>query len=86
MCKIRHLAAGSSDLRDAANDKKSETLKSFISEAELLARIPISRRTLFDWRRAGKIPYVAVAGRRILFHWPSVEQALLRRQTGGQER
>jgi hypothetical protein len=42
--------------------------------------LPISRRTLFNWRMTGKIPCVRLGGRRILFHWPSVEAALLRYQ------
>jgi predicted site-specific integrase-resolvase len=54
----------------------------FIDEKQLLARLPISRRTLFIWRATGKIPYVNLGGRRVLFHWPSVEQALLRHQRG----
>jgi predicted site-specific integrase-resolvase len=57
----------------------------FIDEAEVLRRLPISRRTLFNWRTSGKIPCVRLGGRRILFHWPSVEQALLRQQRGGVE-
>ena len=52
----------------------------FIDEKQLLAKLPISRRTLFNWRAAGKIPCVRLGGRRILFHWPSVEAALLRHQ------
>ena len=52
----------------------------FIDQNEFLRRIPISRRTLATWRFSGKIPYVALTGRRILFHWPSVEAALLRAQ------
>ena len=52
----------------------------FIDEKQLLARLPISRRTLFNWRTTGKIPCVRLGGRRILFHWPSVEAALLRHQ------
>jgi predicted DNA-binding transcriptional regulator AlpA len=52
----------------------------FINEKQLLARLPISRRTLFNWRTTGKIPWVRLGGRRILFHWPSVEAALLRHQ------
>jgi predicted DNA-binding transcriptional regulator AlpA len=55
----------------------------FIDEKQLLARLPISRRTLFNWRMTGKIPCVRLGGRRILFHWPSVEAALLRHQRGG---
>ena len=56
----------------------------FIDEKQLLARLPISRRTLFAWRMTGKIPYVRLSGRRILFHWPTVEATLLRFQRGGQ--
>ena len=56
----------------------------FIDEKQLLARLPVSRRTLFNWRTSGKIPCVRLGGRRILFHWPSVEAALLRHQRGGQ--
>ncbi len=51
----------------------------FINEKQLLARLPVSRRTLFSWRASGKIPHVKI-GRRILFHWPSCEAALLRYQ------
>ena len=55
----------------------------FINENQLLERVPVSRRTLFSWRTSGKIPYVRLGGRRILFHWPSVEATLLRHQRGG---
>lgn len=55
----------------------------FIDEKELLKRLPVSRRTLFSWRTTGKIPSVRLGGRRVLFHWPSVEAALLRKQNGG---
>ena len=54
----------------------------FINEKQLLAKLPVSRRTLFSWRASGKIPHVKI-GRRILFHWPSCEAALLRYQRGG---
>ena len=52
----------------------------FIDEAELLQRLPVSRRTLFTWRTSGKIPFVNLGTRRILFHWESVQAALLRHQ------
>ncbi|HTX21574.1 MAG TPA: hypothetical protein VMD27_06935 [Candidatus Aquilonibacter sp.] len=55
----------------------------FINEKELLKRLPVSRRTLFSWRTTGKIPFVRLGGRRVLFHWPSIEAALLRMQKGG---
>ncbi len=53
----------------------------FIDEKQLLARLPVSRRTLFNWRTTGKIPSIKI-GRRILYHLPSVEAALLRQQKG----
>jgi excisionase family DNA binding protein len=55
----------------------------FIDEKTLSKRLPVSRRTLFSWRTSGKIPFVRLGGRRVLFHWPSVEAAMLRMQTGG---
>ena len=68
------------------NTNKNQTSageSNFIDEKQLLARLPVSRRTLFSWRTSGKIPFVRLGGRRILFHWPSVETALLRYQRGG---
>jgi len=71
----------------AMNSEPKQTPSSetgFIDQKQLLARLPISRRTLFNWRTTGKIPCVRLGGCRILFHWPSVEAALLRHQRGGQ--
>jgi hypothetical protein len=56
----------------------------FLDEKQILARLPICRRTLFNWRASGKIPHLKI-GRRNLFHWPSVEQALLRQQRGAEQ-
>jgi hypothetical protein len=75
--------AGSDKIRSRMNGEQSQTLVGeacFINQKQLLARLPISRRTLFNWRTTGKIPCVRPGGRRILFHWPSVEAALLRHQ------
>lgn len=55
--------------------------KVFLDETELLARLPVCRRTIHNWIKAGKLPVVKI-GRRILFHWPTVEAALLRHQRG----
>jgi Helix-turn-helix domain len=57
--------------------------EAFLDEKQILARLPVSRRTLFNWRVSGKIPHVKI-GRRNLFHWPSVEAALLRLQRGAE--
>jgi predicted DNA-binding transcriptional regulator AlpA len=74
----------SADVRDsgirAGQNQTSAGEAGFIDQKQLLARLPISRRTLFNWRTTGKIPCVRLGGRRILFHWPSVEAALLRHQ------
>jgi predicted site-specific integrase-resolvase len=73
-------------IKSEMNNETNQTLASggnFIDEKQLLARLPVSRRTLFSWRTSGKIPFVRLGGRRILFHWPSVEAALLRYQRGG---
>jgi len=51
----------------------------FLTVAELQQRIPVSRRTIFAWRKQGWLPSVQ-AGTKILFHWKSVEDALLRQQ------
>jgi len=65
-----------------SNSPASE--ETFLDEKQLLARLPISRRTAFTWVQTGKLPCVKI-GRRKLFHWPSCEAALLRQQRGGVE-
>jgi hypothetical protein len=55
----------------------------FIDEKRLLTKLPISRRTLGNWKANGILPYIKI-GRRCLYDWTSVQGALLRRQKGGQ--
>lgn len=55
----------------------------FIDEKHLLVKLPISRRTLGNWKAKGLLPYIKI-GRRCLYDWASVQGALLRRQRGGQ--
>jgi predicted site-specific integrase-resolvase len=53
----------------------------FLSESELLRRLPVSRRTLTNWRKSGRLPFVKLPGsRRVLCHWPSIAESLLRSQ------
>jgi hypothetical protein len=54
----------------------------FLTEKQLLEKIPTSRRTLFDWRATGKIPFIRLGGQKVIYHWESVRQALLRAQKG----
>jgi hypothetical protein len=63
-------------------EQKPATPEGFISEAQLLKKIPISRRTCFSWVQTGKLPVVKI-GRRKIYHYPSVEAALLRLQRNG---
>jgi hypothetical protein len=53
----------------------------FIDQKELLRRLPVARRTLHNWRRAGKIPSIVI-GRRVLFCWENVSAALRRLEHG----
>jgi len=55
----------------------------FIDTDELLRRLPVSRGTIRNWRKSGRLPYICLAGRRVLFDWESCRQALLRNQRGG---
>jgi hypothetical protein len=71
---------------DSQNSEPNQTASSetgFIDEKQLLARLPISRGTLGNWKAKGILPYIKI-GRRCLYDWASVQDALLRRQRGGQ--
>ncbi|HEX3716506.1 MAG TPA: hypothetical protein VH595_00940 [Verrucomicrobiae bacterium] len=56
--------------------------RAFMDEKQLLTKLPISRRTLGNWKATGILPYIKI-GRRCLYDWASVQGALLRRQKGG---
>ena len=57
----------------------AQTPIGFTGTAGVLQQLPICKRTLYNWREEGKIPYLRI-GRRILYHLPSIESALLRLQ------
>jgi hypothetical protein len=67
-----------SDLNENGNDGPG-----FMNEKQLLAKLPISRRTLGNWKAKGVLPYIKI-GRRCLYDWASVQDALLRGQRGGE--
>jgi len=55
-----------------------------VDSEEFRRRVPVSRRTEFDWREKGLLPFIRPPdGRRVLYHWPTVLGALLRMQRGG---
>jgi hypothetical protein len=60
----------------------------FIDEIELRRRLKVSRRTIFSWRTSAKvsIPFVRIPGSRLIrYHWPSIQNFLLRQQRNGGE-
>jgi hypothetical protein len=69
------------DMSEELNQTAPARDSGFIEEPELRQRIPVSRRTLYDWRHKGVLPFVQI-DRKIIYHWPTVEAALLRKQRG----
>lgn len=55
----------------------------FIDEAEILRKVPVSRRTWGNWKAKGIVPFIKM-DRRCLYDWASVKAALLRRQRGAE--
>ena len=56
----------------------------FLDFKGIAEKIPLSDRSLRAAVRSGAIPSIVLpGGRKRLFHWPSVEAALRRHQTGG---
>lgn len=56
----------------------------FLSFELLLPRLPVCERSAREWTRKGILPSIRLPNsRRVLYHWPSVAQALLRLQRGG---
>ena len=74
----------STELPQAPAFEPTRDKPGFIDEHELLLRLPVSRRTIANWRRAGKIPSIKI-GRRVLYSWDNVADALRRLERGGAE-
>jgi hypothetical protein len=55
--------------------------RQFLTNSQLQEILPLSRRSIFEWRRKGILPSIQV-GSKILYHRESVIAALLRRQDG----
>ena len=51
----------------------------FVHSAELARRLGIGVGTLRQWTKVGKLPFIQLR-RKIVWHWPTVQQALLRAQ------
>jgi excisionase family DNA binding protein len=72
---LSETAEASTSLHLAAQVQGGELL----TTQEVLQRLRISRRTLYNHVKHGKLPAVKL-GARTLYHWPSVLGALLRQQ------
>ena len=71
-----------SNVLEAAANKSPVADEGFISTDELLKRLPVSKGTLHNYRKAGKIPFIKISG-RVIWSWPLVREALLRQSRGG---
>jgi hypothetical protein len=59
-------------------------IEGFLSFEQLLPKLPVGERSARQWTRLGILPSIRLPGsRRVIYHWPSVERALLRLQRGG---
>ena len=56
--------------------------RQFLTNSQLQEILPLSRRSIFEWRRKGILPSIQI-GSKIIYHRESVIAALLRRQDGG---
>jgi hypothetical protein len=71
-------------MKNELQTSAAPTPTGLIDEPEILKRVPVSRRTWGNWKAKGIVPFIRI-GRRCLYHWPSVEAALLRLQRGGDQ-
>jgi hypothetical protein len=77
------LAVKSQPLHTPGNELPHGT-RQFLTNRQLQDILPLSRRSIFEWRRKGILPSIQV-GSKIIYHRESVVAALLRRQAGGCE-
>jgi hypothetical protein len=68
-------------MRDELHETAPTSEDAFLDEKQILARIPISRRTLGNWKAKG-FPHIKI-GRRCLYSWSNVQSYLIRQQRGG---
>jgi|GEM_PF-1323189 len=75
------LAAKPQPLPTPGNDLPHRD-RQFLTNRQLQDILPLSRRSIFEWRRKGILPSIQV-GSKVLYHRESVIASLLRRQNGG---
>lgn len=57
------------------NQKESQVLFDLITDEELQKRLQVSRTTLYNWRKAGIIPYRRI-GNKLRYSWKAVLEVL----------
>jgi excisionase family DNA binding protein len=67
-------------LREQACAQRPETVieraaEPFVTVAELMERLSVSRRTIYTWMEKGYLPYIRV-GRSLRFDWKLVNERL----------
>jgi excisionase family DNA binding protein len=65
----------------ATGQKLASIENGFIDTLELCKRLGICRRTVANLRAQQKLPAIQL-GKLVRFHWPTIQQALLRQQQG----
>jgi hypothetical protein len=79
--KLAAISAVADETRPAVTPADGD--RGFLTTRELQKTVlPLSRRSIFDYRRRGIIPSIQI-GSKVLYHKNSVIAALLRRQRGG---
>ena len=68
-------------MSNTLNDDSPVAAHEIMNEETLRTKLPVSKRTLKNWRDEGSLPFIRLPGSRLVFyHWPSVQAALLRQQ------
>jgi excisionase family DNA binding protein len=77
MLRVQTLKPMNADTEITNNTNTHQPLALLTSD-ELAALLKVRRETIFKWRVRGLLPAICIGG-RVLFHWPTVERALLAR-------
>ncbi len=70
--RLRELSAAATETPPAVVERAAEP---FITMAELVERVRVSRRTMYAWMQKGYVPYIRV-GRSLRFDWKLVNERL----------
>jgi excisionase family DNA binding protein len=74
------VAALAATITEIINGRRPETVveraaEPFVTMAQLMERLRVSRRTIYTWMQKGYVPYIRV-GRSLRFDWKLVSERL----------